>query len=355
MNKPFAWAHLNCRSPKDEGALFACKKLIVICGPTASGKSKLALSLAKKYNGVIISADSRQIYKEMDIGTDKPYLVKSEKLKVKSDSIIINNVPHYIIDIVKPDQEFTLVDYQKKVFKILNNIYKKNQSLATTYNLQATSYKLKVVPFLVGGTGLYIKSIIDGLIIPKAEPNKKLRTRLERLENKELLKRLKKIDPDTAECIDQNNKRRLIRTLEVCLLTKKPFSKQKRVKTIDFDVLQIGINLPRQRLYKKIDQRIDKMIKAGLIQETKNLLKKYSSPHQKFWCGDMPSMSGIGYKEIRMYLNKEINLEKAVELIKYRTHGLARRQLTWFRKNKRIKWIKSQKEAEVLIQEFLPR
>jgi len=314
------------------------KKLIVICGPTASGKTALSLKLARKFNGVIISADSRQIYKEMNIGTDKPYLIKHLRSKRQNNLWIINGIKHFMIDVVKPNQEFTLADYQTKVFKILKKIYQENE-------LRTQKGKLSIVPFLVGGTGLYIQSIVDGLIIPQVAPDKKLRSQLEKLNKQELFKQLKKLDPEIVKSIDQNNKRRLIRALEVCLITQKPFSWQRKKKPLNIKFLQLGLSLPRQKLYQKIDQRVDKMIKEGLIDETKKLITKYSP--------ELPSMSGIGYKEIIRYLNKEINLEEAKKLIKYRTHRLARQQITWFNRDKRIKWLKNEKQAFQLVKKFI--
>ncbi len=174
-------------------------KLITILGPTASGKSDLAVKLCKKFDGEIISADSRQIYKEMNIGTAK--ITKEE----------MSNIPHYMIDIVKPDNNFTLAQFQKKTIKIIKDIQRRNK-----------------LPFLVGGTGLYIQSIVDNLKIPETKPNKKLRNRLEKLTNQELVNKLKKLDPQALKIIDIKNKRRLIRALEICLLTKKPFSEQRK-------------------------------------------------------------------------------------------------------------------------------
>jgi len=171
---------------------FRTKKppLVVILGPTASGKSELAIKLAKKFGGEIVSADSRQIYQEMDIGTGK--LTKKQ----------MASIAHHLINLVKPDQEFTLAQYKKLAIKTIKNIQKRNK-----------------LPFLVGGTGLYIQTVVDNLIIPQVKPNKKLRNKLEKLTNQELLIQLKKIDPLTAKIIDPYNKRRLIRALEVCLLT----------------------------------------------------------------------------------------------------------------------------------------
>ncbi|MBL7155448.1 MAG: tRNA (adenosine(37)-N6)-dimethylallyltransferase MiaA [Candidatus Portnoybacteria bacterium] len=291
-------------------------KLIVILGPTASGKSDLAIKLAKKFNGEIVSADSRQIYQEMDIGTNK--LTKKQ----------MSGIKHYLIDLIKPDQEFTLAQYKKRAVKIIKDIQKRGK-----------------LPFLVGGTGLYIQAIVDNLQIPQVRPNKKLRNKLEKLSNQELFKQLKKLDPLTAAAIDPHNKRRLIRALEVCLITKKPFSKQRKKGQPLFDVCQIGLKLPKETLNKKIDQRVEKMIQAGLIEENKKLAKKYSF--------DLPAMSGIGYQEISRYLKDEINLEEAKKLIKQYTRQYARRQMSWFKKDKRIKWIEAQNQAEKLLRNFL--
>ena len=208
----------------------ARNKLIVILGPTASGKSELAFKLAKKFsvrgrpvsgwNGVeIVSADSRQIYQEMDIGTAKP--TKEE----------IKNIPHHLIDLIKPDQEFSLAQYKKQAIKAIQNIQKKGK-----------------LPFLVGGTGLYIQAVVENLDIPRVKPDKKIRARLEKITNQELIKKLKKLDPLAASAIDLNNKRRLIRALEVCLKTKKTFSSQKKKKRPLFDTLQIGLKLNKKIL-----------------------------------------------------------------------------------------------------------
>ncbi len=290
-------------------------KLIVILGPTASGKSVLAVELAKKFKGEIVSADSRQIYREMDIGTAK---VISKK----------EGVSYHLIDIINPDQEFTVAEYKKRAIKTIKNIQKCNK-----------------VPFLVGGTGLYIKAIVDNLKIPPVPPDKVLRNRLNKKSIRELIKKLKRLDPEAIVQFDIKDKRRLIRALEVCLLTKKPFSQQRLQGKPLFETLQIGLKVPRKKLYKRINERVDEMIEKGLIEEVKKLNKRYS------W--DLPSMSGIGYKQIGMYLHKEIDLERAIELIKRDTRRYARRQMTWFRQDKRIHWVKTKKEAEKLIKAFL--
>jgi len=284
------------------------KKLIIILGPTASGKSDLAIKLAKKFNGQIISADSRQIYKEMNIGTAK--VTKKE----------MQGIPHYLIDIINPDQEYTLAQYKKQAIKIIKEIQKKNK-----------------LPFLVGGTGLYIQSIVDNLQIPEVKPNKKLRDQLENKTNQELYNQLKKIDPQALKVIDINNKRRLIRALEVCLITGQKFSQQKTKGPKLFEILQIGLKPDNKILDQRINQRTEQMIEAGLIKEVEGLIKKY---------GTKPySMSGIGYKEAL--------LDNAKELIKIHTRQYARRQMSWFRRDKRIHWVKTYSEAEKLINDFL--
>lgn len=277
-------------------------RLIVILGPTASGKSELAVKLAKKFNGQIVSADSRQIYQGMDIGT-----AKTKKAA--------------LVDIVKPNQKFTLAQYKRLAIGAIKDIQKRGK-----------------LPFLVGGTGLYIQAIVDNLVIPKVKPDKKIRNRLEKLSNQKLWQQLGKIDPLTAKTIDHNNKRRLIRALEVCLKTKKPFSQQREKGHSLFDVCQIGLKTNKKNLDKKIDQRVEKMFKAGLIKEVKGLIKKYGwQPY---------SMSSIGYQEI-------IQSTNAKELIKLHTRQYAKRQMTWFKKDKRINWVRNYQEAAKLIRNFL--
>lgn len=322
--------------------------LIVILGPTASGKSELALKLAKKFKGEIISADSRQIFKKMDIGTAKltlnskqqtlnytppnlPYKGRDKKKNFlilpllggvrggKPKPILINGIPHHLIDIIKPDENFSVAEYKELAIKIIRDIQSRGK-----------------IPILVGGTGLYISSIINNINIPQVKPNLKLRKKLEKTAPVALLKQLKKLDPVTFNTIDHKNIRRIIRALEVTISTGKPFSAQREKGAPLFDCLQIGLDAPREKLYKKIDQRVEKMINQGLVKETKKLAKKYS------W--RLPSMSGIGYKETGMYLRGEITLEKAAELIKFATHAYARRQITWFGRDKRIRWIKPDKK-----------
>jgi len=296
------------------------RKLIVICGTTACGKTSLSLDLAQKYNGEIISADSRTVYQDINIGTAKPSL--EERLKV----------PHYLIDVVHLNQKFTLAQFKQQALVIINEIHRR--------------YK---VPFLVGGNGLYISSIVDNLDIPSVPPDQKLRKKLEKKIVKHgldyLWQKLIKLDPNATSFVEKQNPRRIIRALEVCLKTKKPFSQLRQKKECLFNVLQIGIKLNKKELVQKINQRIEQMIKQGLVEEVKDLVKKYPS--------DISALKTIGYQEIISYLQNKISLEEAIDLIKKNTRQYARRQTTWFKKDKTIKWIDNIEEAEKLVKDFL--
>lgn len=288
--------------------------LIVILGPTASGKTGLALDLAKRFGGELINADSRQIYKEMDIATNKT-----------RDT---NNIPIHLLDLVNPDENFSLADYKALALQEIEAIQNRSK-----------------LPILVGGTGLYISSIVDNLDIPKAPPDEKLRAELENKSTEELFDELQDLDPLSAKTIGPDNKRKIIRALEVCKTTGQSFSSQQKKGEPLFDILQIGIEIERKELYRKIDERVDEMIRLGLVEETEKLAKKYSSA--------LPAMSGIGYKEINSYLRKEIPLEEAIQQIKFHTHQYARRQITWFKRDSRINWVENYREAEKLTEQFI--
>jgi tRNA dimethylallyltransferase len=300
-------------------------KIIVILGPTASGKTDLGLSLAKKYNGEIISADSRQIYKKMDIGTAK---TKGEWVN-DSSVYVVEGIPHHLMDIVNPDADFTLADFKKIAIDCINDILKRRKT-----------------PIVVGGTGLYMWALIDNLDIPKTQPNNELRTELETKSLVELVSMLIEKDPESATKIDLKNPRRVIRALEVVMSTGQSFFDQRTKSNPLFDTLQIGLDVPKEELFKRINSRVDKQIEAGLVEEVKQLV---SDGHA--W--NLPSMSGIGYRQIGLYLRGEKTLVEAIEILKQNTRQYAKRQMTWFKKDKRIQWVKNVEEAEGLVKKFI--
>lgn len=304
-------------------------QIVVILGPTASGKTMLAIELAKKFNGEIISADSRQVYKKMDIASAKP--IGKWDIFEGTAAYMVEGVPHYLMDIADPGEIFSLSDFKHLALERIDDILKRGKT-----------------PFVVGGTGLYIWSIVDNLIFPNVAPHKKLRHGFEDKNLDELVVLLKKLDPISAEEIDLNNIRRVIRALEVNILTGESFVKQKQKNPPLFNALQIGLEIAPEKLYERINKRVDDQLRSGLLEEVKSLLK------QKYGFS-LPSMNCIGYRQMAAYLNSEMEFEKAVELIKRDTRRYARRQRTWFRRDKRINWCDAEDRAVVenLIKDFL--
>jgi tRNA dimethylallyltransferase len=290
-------------------------KLIIILGPTASGKTELSIKLAKDFNGEIVSADSRQIYRKMNIGTAKATLKEIEK------------IPHHLINIIQLNESFNVAIFKELAIKKIKEIREKNK-----------------LPFLVGGTGLYIKSIVDNMNFPKVPPQKELRKKLEEKEIKELFQIYKKLDPEGSKNIQKDNKRRLIRAIEVSKITGKPFWKQRNRGEQKFNTLQLGIELSKEQIRERIEKRVKKMIKLGLEKEAKNLIKKYS------W---VPPLQTIGYQEWKEYFEGKINKKEVKEKIIIHTNQFYKRQMTWFKKNKEINWIDNYKEAKKLIKEFI--
>jgi tRNA dimethylallyltransferase len=293
--------------------------MIAIVGPTAVGKSELALHLAQYFPLEIISADSRQVYRYMDIGTNKPSLAERAA------------VPHHVIDVVEPDEDFSLAMYHQLAIEALKAIQQKDK-----------------LPLLVGGSGLYVWSLVEGWKIPQVPPDQKLRRKLEaRAEQKDsqsLHRELQDIDPIAAAKINPNNIRRIIRALEIYHATGQPPSQLQRKEAPGFPILLIGLTRERSELYRKIDWRVDKMIQSGLVEEVEQLLKKGYSP-------SLSSMAGIGYKQIGQFLRGEMTLPEAIDKIKYETHRLARHQYAWFRlSDSRIRWFDvSETEAKASI------
>ena len=292
------------------------KKLIVILGPTASGKTDLSIKFAKKFNGEVISADSRQIYKGMDIGSGK--ITKKE----------MEGIPHYLLDIASPKRKFTVVQYRSLALKAIRKIHKKNN-----------------LPILIGGTAFYIQTVIDGVIIPSIKPDWKLRKKLEKKNIQELFKMLKKLDPRRAKTIESKNKRRLIRALEIVIKTKKPVPLLKK-KQPQFEVLILGTKKSPKELKERIRKRLLKRLKQGMIAEVKKLRKSGVS-----W--KRLEEFGLEYKYIALYLQNKITKKEMIDRIQKESEHFAKRQMTWFKKDNRIKWIKNYKEAENLLKKFL--
>jgi len=296
-------------------------KLIVIVGPTASGKTDLSIKLAKKFNGEVISADSRQVYKGMDIGTGK--ITKKE----------MQGIPHYLLDVASPRRKFTVVQYRNLALKAIKKIQKKNN-----------------LPILVGGTGFYIQTVIDGIIIPSIKPDWKLRKKLEKKTTQELFKMLKKLDKHRAKTIESKNKRRLIRALEIIIKTKKPVPLLKKNK-LQFEVLMLGVKKDPEELKERIKKRLLKRLKIRMVAEVKKLRKSGVS-----W--KRLEEFGLEYKYIALYLQNKIAKKEMIDKIQKESEHFAKRQMTWFRRDQRIKWTcphtkKGFQEIIKLCKEFL--
>lgn len=279
------------------------KKLLVIIGPTAVGKTSLSLQLAETFDGEIVSADSRLFYRGMDIGTAKPSAVE------------LARIPHHLIDICDPNETITLGEYQKLAYKTIDQIIESGR-----------------LPILVGGTGQYVMAIVEGWGIPEVAPYKKLRKKLEALGGQELNLWLTALDPVSAGKIDPRNIRRVIRALEVTLITGRPISKLQRKSPPDYDICIIGLTRKRAELFERIDDRVDLMLANGLLSEVSTL-------RNMGYNRSLPAISGLGYRQLNAFLDGEMEYEEAVERIKFETHRFARQQNTWFRADDpRINW-----------------
>jgi tRNA dimethylallyltransferase len=281
--------------------------LVAIVGPTAIGKSQLAMKLAQACNGEIVNADSRQVYRLMDIATAKP---SPQELSL---------VPHHLISIVNPDEDFSLAQYHRLSAEAINDIQRRNK-----------------LALLVGGSGQYVWSVVEGWVIPPAPPDLSFRHRLKERAAKEgedeLYQELLKVDPVAAKGISPHNLRRIIRALEVYRSTGVPFSQLKHKEKPALKVFIIGLTADREKLYRRIDLRVDDMIARGLVAEVEKLLRVGYNL-------GLPSMSGIGYKQIGLFLSGKLTLAAAIQQIKFETHRFVRHQYTWFRlKDSRIRW-----------------
>ena len=292
------------------------ENLVIITGPTGIGKTELSLELAKKYKGEIISSDSMQIYKKLNIGTAKIDLDKT-------------SIPHHMIDIIEPSDNFTVADFKSSARKIITDINNRGG-----------------LPFLVGGTGLYINSLVYNLDFTETEPDYEYRDELREILEEEgsefLYEKLQDQDRDMAEKIHKNNGQRIIRALEILKSGNKK-GDNFREENKDYNLIYIGLNMDRAKLYEKINQRVDKMIDLGLVDEVKNLLDEGLDKNSQ-------SLKAIGYKEVISYLDGEIDFDEMVDLIKKNSRHYAKRQLTWFRRDKRIKWF--DRESDTILSDI---
>jgi len=301
-------------------------KVLVVVGPTASGKTALGVALAKKLDGEIISADSMQIYKYMNIGTAKVTLEEMQ------------GVPHHLVDCVSPDEEFSVAKYKTTALVAIEVILSKGK-----------------LPIIIGGTGLYINSLSLPWDFQKKDSDEIIRWRLtaeaEVLGKEALYERLKSVDPVTAEIVHPNNLNRIIRALEIYELTGKPksyFDEETKKQDVPYEYIILGLDWDRETLYHRINRRVDLMIEEGLVDETKMLIERGYD-----W--NLTALKAIGYKELRPYLEGETSLAEAVTILKRDSRHYAKRQMTWFRKDERIRWLKMSetKDLETQIEECL--
>ncbi|MBV7331452.1 tRNA (adenosine(37)-N6)-dimethylallyltransferase MiaA [Chloroflexi bacterium TSY] len=280
--------------------------LIALLGPTAVGKTSLSIELCQTLNGEVISADSRQVYRTMDIGTAKPSVAERTQ------------APHHLFDIRNPDEPLSVSEYQRLAFETIDAVHARDH-----------------IPLLVGGSALYLRSVVQGLRIPEVPPNPELRLELEEIAQTEgwkpLFQRLRILDPATATQIDPKNLRRVIRALEIVITTGKSKIELEGSQPPPYPVIQIGLDRPRELLYQRIDQRVEEMVNRGLLDETRRLL-------EAGYATTAPAMTSLGYREMSAYLNGEMSLDEAIEKTKIETHRFVRHQYTWFRKMENIVW-----------------
>ena len=298
-------------------------KVIVIGGPTASGKTALSIELAKKIDGEIVSADSMQIYKDMSIGTAKPTIEE------------IGDVKHYMLDFVSPDTRYSVSQYKEDAINCIEKIIKKGKT-----------------PIVVGGTGLYIDSLIYGIEYQEITIDTEYRDQLNKQADSgnlhELYEEACKIDPEAMKIISPNDKKRIIRVLEIYKQTGKTKTEQNiesRKKEVPYDYIMFAINMDREKLYERINKRVDIMLENGLIEEVQALINKYDNIKT--------AMQGLGYKEVVQYLNNELTKEEMIDKIKMESRRYAKRQLTWFRKNKETIWIDGLSPIENNVNEII--
>jgi tRNA dimethylallyltransferase len=297
-------------------------ELLALVGATAVGKTALALWLAERLAIEVVSADSRQVYRGLDIGTAKPGLEERQAL------------PHHLVDVVEPEQALSLAEYQRLAYRAIEDVQQRGH-----------------LPLLAGGSGQYVRAVLEGWQIPSVPPDERLRAALQREAEAVGLEafhaRLRQIDPQAARAIDPRNVRRVIRALEVYHKTGRPISELQKRRPPPYRILKIGLTLPRPLLYRRIDERVERMIEKGLVAEVEGLL-------QRGYSADLPAMSGLGYRQIVGYLRGEVSLEQAVQQIKRETRRFARQQYVWFRlEDETIRWFDLSREDKEAVLEAI--
>ena len=296
-------------------------KVVVIVGPTASGKTSASINVAKNLNGEIISADSMQIYREMDIGTAK--VTKEEA----------DGIKHYLVDVVNPDEVFNVTKYKEMAEAAIEEILAKGKT-----------------PVIVGGTGLYVSSLINGIEFAEVGEDVEYREQMTTLAEEKgaeyLHNELRKVDPDAADAIEMNNIRRVVRALEIFKLTGKTKTQLdiESRKEVKYDYRVYGIDTPREELYNRINVRVDKMFEEGLLDEVKYVNEKYKI--------SSTAIQGLGYKEVIEYIDGKVTYDEMIEKLKMETRRYAKRQLTWFRREEKIKWCPLNEIVDTIIREL---
>lgn len=311
-------------------------RIICVVGPTASGKTDVGIAIAKRFDGEVVAADSRTVYRGMNIGTAKP---EGERVRaamsasslmdlVGPPAFMVDGVVHWGFDLVEPDQTFTVKDYQSFADKKIDDILRRGK-----------------LPVVVGGTGLYIKALVDRPTFSSVPPNAELRATFESMTNQELIDALGERDPDALAAIDEDNRVRLIRALEIVMMTGRPLAQERGHEPAKYEALQIGMDVPREQLYERIDARVSTMVASGLVEEVRLLKEQYGC--------DSPAMTGIGYRQICEFFDGKMKLRDALARVKYDTHHYAKRQETWFKADDRIQWVTTSAQAIALAQGFI--
>ncbi|MDD2785306.1 MAG: tRNA (adenosine(37)-N6)-dimethylallyltransferase MiaA [Patescibacteria group bacterium] len=326
-------------------------RVIVMVGPTSSGKTSLSLRIARDHVGEIVNADARQMYKGFSIGTGKPpgrrgkfkehgaFMVQvefKEDLEKAEDSkydidAVYPEIPHYLMDFLEPGEIMSVAEWRESAVRAIRGVFKRGH-----------------LPIVVGGTGLYTTALIDNFDIPKVPPSSSLRSSFEKQSLEKLVEHLLRLDPTAANAVDLKNPRRVIRAIEIVTFTGKPISEQRKKRPPIIDAFQVGIKWSREELYKRIDLAVSRMMDEGWPEEVRQQHKAGVS-----WTA--PAMTSIGYREIGMYLRGEIMLDEAVRLIKLSTYHYAKRQETWFKRDPRIHWARNQDEAAELVDAWLAK